>query len=373
MALTLGWGVMDVLREAKYHDVSGKRVLMLGRQIIFMSPYNFIVATREYGIEPLFCGGVKTRRFGDVETIDAVDMFRMLGYGEVLSLDISDYEDADIIFDLTCPLLPEELENSFDYIIDGGTLEHTYNVPNVLANITKLLRLNGKVMHIVPANNSMTHGLYTFSPNLLTSFYEKNGFDVIDSRILVKDRNIFNQDMKLDLPCNYSDYMETSIDCRLLHIVRDGTDDFHGLQTYNKCIAQKKKEVEVITSPVDYPGANRGCLPIEIFIEIHGLRTRRKGTVAIWGCGATGRRLAEALGKVQGLESVAGFLDSASDFGEFCDLPVLSKEAIKENDIEMILIASLLYEQEIYQQIRHLEEMGIEIHCTKWYFDRRIL
>ena len=128
-------------------------------------------------------GGVKTR--ADLPgTIDEVDFFKILGFGEVQSLDISDYEGADIILDLCSDDLPDDLVDAYDYIIDGGTLEHAFNTAKALANISKMLKVHGKVMHYTPGNNCMNHGLYQFSPKLLTEFYANNGFDVIESKIL---------------------------------------------------------------------------------------------------------------------------------------------------------------------------------------------
>lgn len=82
--------------------------------------------------------------------------------------------------------LPDELVGTYDYIFDGGTLEHVFDTAKALVNISKILKVHGKVMHINPANNSMTHGLYQFSPNLLPMFYANNGFDVIEAKIMVK-------------------------------------------------------------------------------------------------------------------------------------------------------------------------------------------
>lgn len=63
-------------------------------------------------------------------------------------MDISAYENADIIFDLNNPNLTNELKNRFDYILDGGTTEHVFDYPQALRNIVKMLKVGGKVFHM---------------------------------------------------------------------------------------------------------------------------------------------------------------------------------------------------------------------------------
>lgn len=53
MGITVGWGFMDILKEAKYHDVSGKKVLLLGRQNVYMSPLEVCCLAKKFGVEPI--------------------------------------------------------------------------------------------------------------------------------------------------------------------------------------------------------------------------------------------------------------------------------------------------------------------------------
>ena len=49
-------------------------------------------------------------------------LMRKMGFGEMESMDFSDYEGATIIHDLSKPV-PDDLEEQFDFIFDGGTVE----------------------------------------------------------------------------------------------------------------------------------------------------------------------------------------------------------------------------------------------------------
>ena len=92
------------------------------------------------------------------------------------ALDYSSFEDADIIYDLNIPL--ENPNKQFNTIIDFGTSEHVFNVTECLKNISNLCKINGHIVHCLPANNNCGHGFWQFSPELFFSIYDNtNGFD----------------------------------------------------------------------------------------------------------------------------------------------------------------------------------------------------
>jgi SAM-dependent methyltransferase len=103
--------------------------------------------------------------------------FGRLGFSEVKSLDRSDFEGADFIADLNLPL-PVELHDRFDVVLNGGTLEHIFHVPNVLSNVHRLLKVGGRVIHIAPASNQIDHGFYCFSPTLFHDYYTANRYEI---------------------------------------------------------------------------------------------------------------------------------------------------------------------------------------------------
>jgi hypothetical protein len=111
-------------------------------------------------------------------------LFELLGFEEFDSLDFSDYEHANIIFDLNSGSLPEQLKEKYDFIIDGGTMEHVFHVPNLLANIHSMLRVGGRVMHINPASNYIEHGFYCFSPCFFADYYAANNYEINQIQIV---------------------------------------------------------------------------------------------------------------------------------------------------------------------------------------------
>jgi len=98
------------------------------------------------------------------------------------SWDYSDYEGASHIADMNKPL--NERLSAYDTVIDGGSLEHVYNAPQALLNVSELCRDGGQILHILPGNNFCGHGFWQFSPELFFSLYcQSNGY--ADTRIFL--------------------------------------------------------------------------------------------------------------------------------------------------------------------------------------------
>jgi hypothetical protein len=123
---------------------------------------------------------------GDPERVPtATELMRLCGIGETFSLDISAYEGADFLFDLNNDCPPSHLLSRFGAILNGGTLEHVFNIPHALTAITRMLRPGGIIIHVVPVHNWIDHGFYQISPTLLYDYYMTARFDILESAGLV--------------------------------------------------------------------------------------------------------------------------------------------------------------------------------------------
>jgi SAM-dependent methyltransferase len=101
-----------------------------------------------------------------------------LGARTIHSVDYSTFEGADIVHDMNLPT-PTEMDDRFDVVIDGGTLEHVYNIPVAWENCMRSLKVGGRLFLFTTANNYCGHGFYQFSPELFFRlFTEVNGFKV---------------------------------------------------------------------------------------------------------------------------------------------------------------------------------------------------
>ena len=96
------------------------------------------------------------------------------GAVSIESFDNSRYEHATHVVDLNKPLV---IGQTYDTVIDLGCLEHIYNAPQALRNLSKICAAEGQILHLLPANNFCGHGFWQFSPELFFSLYsEANGY-----------------------------------------------------------------------------------------------------------------------------------------------------------------------------------------------------
>ena len=101
----------------------------------------------------------------------AEPMLEKIGFGKVQTMDFSAYEGAQILHDMNQPL-PEALHNRFDFVLDGGTLEHVFNVAQSFTNVFNMLKVGGTFVSAVPFNGWPGHGFYQFQPDLVWSFWK---------------------------------------------------------------------------------------------------------------------------------------------------------------------------------------------------------
>ena len=127
------------------------------------------------------------RRLGTVEpdwdsfAVDGYseDFFRkVLGAETVTSFDFSAYQGATVVQDFNEPL-PRAHHATCDAVVDGGSIEHIFDIKQVLSNYMALPKIGGDVHICTNANNVCGHGFYQFSPEFFYRvFSEKNGYRI---------------------------------------------------------------------------------------------------------------------------------------------------------------------------------------------------
>ena len=101
-----------------------------------------------------------------------------LGAEEIVSFDVSAWENADELHDFNLPI-PDRWHDSFTTVIDSGSLEHIFNLPVALRSCMEMVAPGGHFITITPANNTFGHGFYQFGPELFfRACSESNGFRV---------------------------------------------------------------------------------------------------------------------------------------------------------------------------------------------------
>jgi hypothetical protein len=88
-------------------------------------------------------------------------------------VDIVASRGFEIVLDLNQPLA-SELIGKYDIVYDGGTMEHCFNVGQVMRNITAFARIGGIIVHVNPLNY-YNHGFFNFSPTFYHDYYTQSG------------------------------------------------------------------------------------------------------------------------------------------------------------------------------------------------------
>lgn len=156
-----------LLEEAALRPFSGK-IATLGRQTIGANAEQIKAEFKRFGVVP--------RHEPTAVTDD--QLFRMMGFSGVESFDNDDYEKATHILDLNQNSMPQEILGQFDVVLDGGTLEHVFHVPNAMRNALSLLKPGGRIIFLSPSTNHVDHGFYMFSPTLFMDYLLTNGFSI---------------------------------------------------------------------------------------------------------------------------------------------------------------------------------------------------
>jgi SAM-dependent methyltransferase len=158
------------LCEARAAGVSFRKTLMLGRQNFYVDGGTLETLARELDV---------STTLSEDHAAYSEDFFRrFLMAEEISSLDYSDYQGAGITHDMNLPV-PADLEQRYDAIVDGGTLEHVFNFPVAISNCMRMLRTGARLFIFTPANNQMGHGFYQFGPELFfRTLSPENGFEV---------------------------------------------------------------------------------------------------------------------------------------------------------------------------------------------------
>jgi len=167
-----------ILGEHRYRPIKG-RVLTIGRQTIGVRGWQLDKLLEMYGI-PKRPGHVYTpdgNTLGVNRTEDTISQESFFGAftdAEVRSLDVSNYEGADIVCDLQGEV-PPALFGTADFIYNGSCLDNIFDAAAAMRNMTRLLKVGGRVYHYEQGNTHPTAYL-KYSADWFMDFYAVNKF-----------------------------------------------------------------------------------------------------------------------------------------------------------------------------------------------------
>lgn len=243
--------LINVLQTICERGTENKTLCMIGRQeiIIEWKPFMKTVERMQLEYDKNIYESIK-----NIYPINTYLFFNMFGIKEVYAIDYNGLDGADVIFNLNHDL-PECLYDKYDYIIDGGTLEHVFDIARAMKNLTKMLRNGGIVIHILPLGGYVEHGFYNFSPTFFLDYYTINDFFIhrINMEFMMGDINlstdgynyakfeaVYSQDCRLFL-CDSHDWAHKQINSYLKKMGR--VEEIGHI--YLWCIAEKRKIKEI--------------------------------------------------------------------------------------------------------------------------------
>ncbi len=166
-----------LIQEHLHKPIVGK-VLLLGRQTVHLTPNDAYAVLSEFKLSPHPLAKIEL----DVNTatgrsygfISDKSLFSLLTAAEVLAVDQSSYEGADVILDL-CGPIPPEYEGKFDFIYNGSVLDNLFDPAGAMRNVTRLMTAGGVIFHY----EGMAHwnpSYIKFLPDWFFDYYAVNRF-----------------------------------------------------------------------------------------------------------------------------------------------------------------------------------------------------
>ncbi len=164
-----------------------RQPIALGKQTTYVTEKHLDWLLSKYGIERASGASVeidsttlgaatsyKGSNGEQLKLLTDCSFLKLLGADRFSAIDVSDYEGADIICDLSKPV-PESLYSKFDFIFDGSSLDNIFNPAEALVNISRMLRPGGRT--IIVEHGTMFAGAYTaFSPGWFFDFFTANNY-----------------------------------------------------------------------------------------------------------------------------------------------------------------------------------------------------
>ena len=206
-----------IFHEHLYRSLP-ESILSIGKQRVNFTPEEAVKIAKYCGIKKtpnpgglaLETGLITIRSGADKNRISDHALLSIAGVKNISSLDISDYEGAEVIHDITKPV-PKSLVNAFEFVCDGGTSDNVFDPAISQRNLAAITKPFGRLVATNMASNHQTPYVI-FNPVWFLDYFIVNKF--IDCKVYIcvfKDMqnwNVFTYDFE---------YLATNPD-RLLNI-----------------------------------------------------------------------------------------------------------------------------------------------------------
>jgi hypothetical protein len=318
-------------------------------RLLTLSRYATKITTRHFN-DVCEANDWDTRLDTGVLLLDDNALFSAMGFERVDSMDYSEYQGASIIYDLNNPNVPDGYCNLYDFIVDAGTMEHIFNLPNALQAIFKMLKPGGTFFFDQPVFYHVNHGFYNVSPCLYYEYFLQNNWKINGFRLYLcelpdmepyKCVSSSEQDMRMG-----QIHIEDNTACLMWGAVTKTEN------TVCTVIPQQYKYVDLWNESV-----RRDKKIKEI------LSASENGTIYFYGTGYHTFEVLENLCSVE-IKKIGGLISIRPDeigkrFMPKYDINIYDISVVKPGDT--IIISTIDYQEVVYERIKHLQDFDVRI------------
>ncbi|MDA1192837.1 MAG: hypothetical protein O3A46_14280, partial [Candidatus Poribacteria bacterium] len=233
-----------ILEEHKHRPITGQ-LCLCGRQTMALKPEEAVafierqgVPVRQ-GVKPQTDTATTAKGSNRLADTSFFDLFTEVAFNAV---DITDYEEANIIHDMAQPIGAEHVDR-FDFMYNGSCMDNMSNPGQFLVNTSKMLRPGGRIIHL--EHGTPVSGAYImYSPDFFFDFYAVNRYDdckvytaLFEGDVSEGPWNLFQWD-PLFIKDGYANYMMSQLVSRVHTMIItvaekgvDSTDDVFPVQS----------------------------------------------------------------------------------------------------------------------------------------------
>ena len=170
-----------ILQEHLYRPISGAGML-IGRQTMPYGVNHAVRFLREEGVALRPDIDITSKDLIDTTTrhgaghnyISDVGFFSLFSNISIRTLDVTDYEGAEIVHDMHDPI-PDHLDSRFDFIWNGSCLDNMADPATAIQNTFRMLKPGGRIFMM--EIGTPHHNAYTmYSPAFFFDYFAINDF-----------------------------------------------------------------------------------------------------------------------------------------------------------------------------------------------------
>lgn len=179
-------GLLDDLLELKHYGLlsAGARIVDIGEQQLtdqfLLAHEKLNLLYRAFNVERIDLGEPVGRDNFTLLAPLARSFWFSLGF---------DYTAIDLVgeavtrLDLNRDSVPSDLRAFADLVVNAGTSEHIANQDNTFRCIHDLTKLAGIMIHAVPCQGMLTHGLFNYTAKFFWQLCKANNYEALSLQI----------------------------------------------------------------------------------------------------------------------------------------------------------------------------------------------